>query len=54
MEQLIRVHPDDLRLETLEAIRQDLANYAHLSAYRKTFRFLCDVIVARREHVKND
>lgn len=45
--QLLKLYQADLSLDTLRSIRNDLAKYSHLKAYKSTFEELCQVINAR-------
>lgn len=48
MYHVLKLHHGDLSTETLVAIRNDLAKYAHLKAYEQTWQLIVDVIAARK------
>jgi thiamine kinase-like enzyme len=48
----LKLYIDDLRTETLEAIKLDLSRYAHLAACKDTWKDILKAIEARRGKVE--
>lgn len=45
---VLKLYYSDLSTTTLEAIRDDLAKYAHLKQYAQTFAEIVEVITTRK------